>query len=273
MLGRKKDGKEKKPKAEKTKKVKPKKEPKPKKEKAKKEPKPKKEKPKKEKPKKVPKPKKEKKPKKGQAANANANPEEEGKKKGGLKKLLIIIPLLLAVVATGVFVVLPKIRGKADAPAEEETEQAEENTDGNAEDNGDDETEAAEDEAPEDGTGIDEKGSEPLSVSQAVNYVMTLPPSLLGLEGASMAEYDIYPGGAVVRVDGMACTELSVYDKNDAAGTNDIKGTYLLSRGSVRRLFNLNKLTKEVTEIELPEAEPEAETESPEEGEAEESGD
>ncbi len=250
MLGRKKDGKEKKPKKEK--KPRKEKEKKPKKVKPKKAPKPKKE--------KKPKPKKQKPPKK---SNAKANGQEaEGGKKSKLKLLLIIIPLVLAVSAAGVFVVLPKVRGKADAP--EETEQTEE-------------TEEPEEEAqeePEEGEspdpGIDEEGVEPLTVSQAVNYMMTLPPSLLGLEGASMNEYDIYPGGAVVSVDGMACTELSVYMKSDAAGTNDIKGTFLLSRGSMRRLFKLNRLTKEVTEIALPSTGEEAggEEDQPENGEA-----
>ncbi len=228
---------------------------------------------------KKPREKKPKKPKKPKEPKPKKEKKVKGKgeeKKGGKKKLLILIPLLAAVAAVVVFVVLPKIRGGSE-PSAEDTEQSEQA--GQAEQEGEDEAgEEGEEEEKEadpenrdpadDGNDIDEEGTEPLSVSQAVNYVMTLPPSLLGLDGVNMNEYDIYPGGAVVRVDGMACTEMSVYRKSDTAGTNNIVGTYLLSRGESRHMFKLDKVSKQVTEIPLPDAEPADEgSEAPEEGE------
>ncbi len=229
-------------------------------------------KPKKQKQPKQPKPKKEKK--------VRAEGEE---KKGGKKKLLILIPLLAAALAVVVFVVLPKIRGGSDQPAEdaEQSEQAGQEEEGQEEKGQEDEDGQEEEkevdpenrDPADDGNDIDEEGAEPMSVSQAVNYMMTLPPSLLGLEGSSMTEYDIYPGGAVVRVDGMACTEMSVYSKSDTAGTNNIVSTYLLSRGEIRHLFKLDKVTKQVTEIPLPDAEPAPEDSGEGDGEdAEDSG-
>ncbi len=240
------------------------------KEKKTKEKKPREKKPKKPKKVKEPKPKKEKKVKeKGEA------------KSGGKKKLLILIPLVAAVAAVVVLFVLPKVRGGSEPSAEDtgQSDQAgqEEGEDGQEDEAGQEEEEEEKEADPEnrdpadDGNDIDEEGTEPLSVSQAVNYIMTLPPSLLGLDGVNMNEYDIYPGGAVVRVDGMACTEMSVYRKSDTAGTNNIVGTYLLSRGEIRHMFKLDKLTKQVTEIALPDAEPADEgSEEGEGGEAEE---
>jgi len=230
----------------------------PKKEKTKK---PKKVKEKKQKPPKPPKPKKQPKPKKPKKVKAADNAAGEGeKKKGGKKKLLILIPLIAIVAAGAAFFLL---RGKGEEPPPEDETQAEV-----AETNEEEEPADPENRDPnDDGNDIDEEGTEPISVSQAVNYVMTLPPSLLGLPGTVMNEYNIYPGGAVVRVDGMACTELSVYSKNDSAGTNDIVGSYLLSRGETRRLFKLDKLTKQVTEIPLPDAEPAENTDGEEAGE------
>ncbi len=199
------------------------------------------------------KPKKEKKVKPPKAKKVKEEKKDGGQKKGGKKKLLfIIIPVLAVAVAASVFFI--KSRNKEDVPdtaAVDETEQDGENGEGSGEEEEEEKTEEI-----EDGNDVDEEGVQPLSVSQAVNYVMTLPPSLLGLSGASMADYQIYPGGAVVRVDGMACTQLSVYSTTEKAGTNDIVGTYLLSRGEVRHLFKLDKATKQVTEIPLPDTEP-----------------
>lgn len=85
---------------------------------------------------------------------------------------------------------------------------------------------------------------------EAVEYIKSLSPSVLGLEGESMEEYGVYPGERVVLVEDIPCTEVDVYAIT-AAGTNDIQGRYLLTKTGPRRLFRLDTFTKQVTELPL----------------------
>lgn len=86
---------------------------------------------------------------------------------------------------------------------------------------------------------------------EAVEYIESLSPSVLGLEGESMEEYEVYPGERVVLVEDIPCTEIDVYTTDTAAGTNDIQGRYLLTKTGPRRLFRLDTFTKQVTELPL----------------------
>ncbi len=89
-----------------------------------------------------------------------------------------------------------------------------------------------------------------VSKGEAVEYIESLSPSVLGLEGESMEEYEVYPGERVVLVEDIPCTEIDVYSVT-AAGTNDIQGRYLLTKTGPRRLFRLDTFTKQVTELPL----------------------
>ncbi len=90
-----------------------------------------------------------------------------------------------------------------------------------------------------------------LTVADAVTFLCSLSPQVLGLEGDSMDEYTVYPAEGLVTVDGELHTELSVYRHDGEAGTNDFQGCYLLSRGPQRRLYLLDRFTREVTELPL----------------------
>jgi len=94
---------------------------------------------------------------------------------------------------------------------------------------------------------------EPAGVTQneAREYFESLTPAELGLEGESMEDYEIYPAEKVVLVSGIPCVEVFVYSNENRTGTNDIQGTYLLSRGSPRRLFLLDEETGKARELNL----------------------
>lgn len=95
-----------------------------------------------------------------------------------------------------------------------------------------------------------------LTVTDAVEFLHGLPPSVLGLAGDSMEEYQIFPAQEVVSVDGLPCSKLFVYRVNEKTGTNVIQGVYFLSRGEERRLFMLDREKGEVAGLELPQEEP-----------------
>lgn len=91
-----------------------------------------------------------------------------------------------------------------------------------------------------------------LTISEAVNFLLSLPPETLGLDGNTMSDYQVYPATEVVFVDGLSCSKLFVYRTDDEAGTNKIQGVYLLSRGGQRSLFSLDQSDGTVTELPLP---------------------
>ena len=231
----KKEPKEKKPKEKKVKEKKPPKEKKPKQ-------------------KKPPKPKKEKAPKKKKADGG------EGGKKGGKKTLLLVLILVAVVAAAAVVAVftLRSIGGGKDQTLEE-TEDGEEEGEGSedGEESGDGEEgeESGEDGEDADAAPTPSKAPDPLRVTTAMTtaeteeYLRRFTPASLGLSGESMDDYEIYAADNVVLVDGYTCAELSVYSKDASAGTNDIEGWFLLSRGSDRTLFRLDRESGELTRL------------------------
>lgn len=88
------------------------------------------------------------------------------------------------------------------------------------------------------------------TVPESVDYIKSLPPAKLGLEGDSMDSYEIIPEGSVVLVDGMQCTEVFVYRVDEKTGTNCYMGSYLLSRAD-SRLYSLDQDTGIVTPVDL----------------------
>lgn len=90
-----------------------------------------------------------------------------------------------------------------------------------------------------------------ISILQAKEFVWSLPPSVLGLEGQSMSEYRIYTADIDVLVDGYPCIRLSIFEKAEGAGTNEPVGEYCLSR-SGDKLYKIDKSTHKVQKIDLP---------------------
>lgn len=82
-----------------------------------------------------------------------------------------------------------------------------------------------------------------LTLTETVDYVRSLPPSAIGLEGSSMAEYSLIPVQGSPMVDGQVCRHLNVYQEDPNAGTNVFKGAYLVGGSGV---YELDEATNEV---------------------------
>ena len=70
---------------------------------------------------------------------------------------------------------------------------------------------------------------EAMTISEVEDYVRTIPPTMFGLEGTSMQEYNIYVIDGTVLVDGIPCIRLNVYHDDGEAATNEIAGNYFIS--------------------------------------------
>lgn len=90
--------------------------------------------------------------------------------------------------------------------------------------------------------------AEPMTIRDAVEYLQRQSPDRLGLEeGSSMSDYVIYPKLGTVLVDGIACLELDLFQRN-AADTLDIVASYLVS-GDQQNLFRLDRTTASVEQL------------------------
>ena len=252
-----KKGRRKKPRKEKPPKVKKEKPPKVKKEKP---PKVKKEKPpkvKKEKPPKVkkekpPKVKKEKPPrkqkkKKGGEEGAEGEEEEQGSGGGKKKLLLILLPAVLVVAAAAVFLGTRLLGGGKD-PGDDPPEES-------VSDEAEVPPEEGEDgEGAEDGEETEPEPTQSLQITtrmttaEVVSYIEHLSPSVLGLEGDSMDDYELFASESIILVDGRTCTQVRVYG-DGPAGTNEIKGIYFLSRDGKRYLYRYDEETNTVEQL------------------------
>lgn len=66
------------------------------------------------------------------------------------------------------------------------------------------------------------------SLTEQLDYFNGLDPQKLGLEGSDMSAYKVYPQQGLVRVDGVECREITVYDVNEE-GNNVLVGTFFFS--------------------------------------------
>ena len=102
--------------------------------------------------------------------------------------------------------------------------------------------------APEAGT---QSSSEPLTAQEAVTFLSNLPPSVLGLTGDSMKQYQIYFTDGKAVVDGISCMRLRVYEIGTSSGTNNFLSTYLLSPDRTK-LYRLDTETNAPIALPLP---------------------
>lgn len=89
--------------------------------------------------------------------------------------------------------------------------------------------------------------TEEMSNKQAVEYLKSLSPTSLGLEGESMGVYSVYAMDGSVMADGNACLKLQVYSRTPQ-NTNRIEGIYLLS-GDKAHLYRVEDDGLTVREI------------------------
>jgi hypothetical protein len=90
--------------------------------------------------------------------------------------------------------------------------------------------------------------TEKLNLTTAVEYLESLPPDAIGLEGSSMDQYQIYAVDGVIFVDGNPCLHLKVYRSDNPEKTNEVSGDFLLT-GDKRHLFSLDAVNGTVKEI------------------------
>ena len=90
-----------------------------------------------------------------------------------------------------------------------------------------------------------------MSADQIMDYMGTLNPSVLGLEGATMEEYDLLMQDGSVLIDGNPCVRVNAYRINSETGTNEIGGNYFLSLDG-SHLYRLDVASNSVTELDLP---------------------
>lgn len=82
-------------------------------------------------------------------------------------------------------------------------------------------------------------GSDVTNVSEQLEFFKNLSPSVLGLYGASMSEYNLYPLDGWVRVNGYSCRQINVYLLDMPAETNSLQGMYFVS-GDLQHLFTMD---------------------------------
>ncbi len=82
----------------------------------------------------------------------------------------------------------------------------------------------------------------PFVLIDHLDYLYSLPPERLGLEGSSMKKYRIYPAEGVVLVNKEVCRQFNVYSVSAPEQTNTIQGTYFLSTDQ-RHIYRLDEAT------------------------------
>lgn len=80
----------------------------------------------------------------------------------------------------------------------------------------------------------------------AKDYLESLTPGQLGLEGESMEDYEVMIVDGIVLVNDEPCTRLNIYDKDMV-----IMGSYLIARDG-QHMYLLDPLDGGVTELDMP---------------------
>ena len=86
---------------------------------------------------------------------------------------------------------------------------------------------------------------EPTSVSEQMEQLRSMTPAELGLAGASMDNYTIFPVDGFVTVNGQECRRFNLYPQGD---TGSIAGTYFLSTDK-QHVYVLDPNTNTVSTI------------------------
>ena len=86
---------------------------------------------------------------------------------------------------------------------------------------------------------------EPTTITEQVAYIESMTPAELGLAGASMDNYTIFPVDGFVTVNGQECRRFNLYPQGD---TGSIAGTYFLSTDK-QHVYVLDPNTNTVSTI------------------------
>lgn len=97
---------------------------------------------------------------------------------------------------------------------------------------------------------VQEPQSEGMTQIELVDFVKSLDPKTLGLEGSSMEDYEVYVMDGAVLVDDRSCAKVSVCDRNSPEGTNKIAGEYFVSADGAH-IYHFDSENEKVTEVEI----------------------
>lgn len=89
----------------------------------------------------------------------------------------------------------------------------------------------------------------PVTQRGAAQILKRLDPALLGLPGQSMEGYEVIPMDGTEMVDGLTAIRMHVYSNDNASGTNDFMGSYLMTLDG-DHLYRVDPNTDEVMEVE-----------------------
>lgn len=89
-----------------------------------------------------------------------------------------------------------------------------------------------------------------IGVREAADQLISMTPAELGLEGTSMADYEVISQNGVEMVDGMSYIRVDVYNGSTSPRPYEFVGSYLMSvNGS--HLYRLDPFTNELQELEF----------------------
>ncbi len=91
-----------------------------------------------------------------------------------------------------------------------------------------------------------EEAQEVMTLVEMMDYVRTLKPSALGLEGESMSEYHLIPVQGSPLVDGEVCRHVNIYREDASTGTNTFISAYLVGINKVYRLDEVERTVERV---------------------------
>lgn len=97
--------------------------------------------------------------------------------------------------------------------------------------------------------GVISQPPEPMTMYEAQQYLESLTPEKLGLDGESMDEYEVFTFDGAIAVDGRACVRMNVYNIDNVQQSNEFMGCYLVSLDG-RHIYRLDTSTDEITELE-----------------------
>lgn len=90
-----------------------------------------------------------------------------------------------------------------------------------------------------------------MSVDQLMDYMGSLDPAVLGLEGTSMEDYDLLMQDGSVLINGNPCVRINVYAIDPRTGTNTIGGNYFISLDG-SHVYRLDVASDTVSELAIP---------------------
>lgn len=90
-----------------------------------------------------------------------------------------------------------------------------------------------------------------MSADQMIEYMQSLNPSVLGLEGTTMEGYDLLMQDGSVLIDGIPCVRINAYQISSQTNTYEIGGNYFLSLDG-SHLYRLDVASNSVEELDLP---------------------